>query len=157
MLMITKSENETKTIFLSEDSMLRNTKGFTLIELMVVILIIGILAALAIPKFTNASAKAKISEVPTVMGSFENAQLARVAETGATGAVADLVFDAPTGSKWFNYTSPSNGTYQGAATSAIGDFPSGGIINTTVTATGNVTHGTDQQTAVKKLLPNYLP
>ncbi len=136
--------------------MVRNSKGFTLIELMVVILIIGILAALAIPKFTNASAKAKISEVPTVMGSYENAQLARLAETGATGALTDLVFDAPTGSKWFNYTSPSNGSYQGQARSAIGDFPASGIINTTVDNGGNISHGTSATSAVNKLLPNYL-
>ena len=44
-----------------------NRKGFTLIELMIVVVIIGILAALAIPRFMQATTKTKQSEAKLIL------------------------------------------------------------------------------------------
>ena len=61
---------------------LRNRKGFTLIELMIVVVIIGILAAIAIPKFNNASARAKEKEADGILSQVYRLQETYAAENG---------------------------------------------------------------------------
>ncbi|MCK5543496.1 MAG: prepilin-type N-terminal cleavage/methylation domain-containing protein [Desulfobacterales bacterium] len=57
-----------------------NKKGFTLIELMIVIAIIGILAAIAIPNFLRYQLKSKTAEAKTNIGAIRTAQVAFCAE-----------------------------------------------------------------------------
>lgn len=52
----------------------RNMKGFTLIELMIVVAIIGILAAIAIPNFIRYQLKSKTTECKTNMGGIKTNQ-----------------------------------------------------------------------------------
>ena len=67
---------------------LRNSKGFTLIELMIVVVIIGILAALAIPRFTQASARAKEKEADGILKQVYTLENAYFANNGAYAATA---------------------------------------------------------------------
>ncbi|HEX6750522.1 MAG TPA: prepilin-type N-terminal cleavage/methylation domain-containing protein [Longimicrobium sp.] len=90
---------------------LRNSKGFTLIELMIVVVIIGILAALAIPRFTQASARAKEKEADGILKqiyTLENAYYANNGTWATTDANLQTVgWDTNTTLGLKNYAAPS--------------------------------------------------
>lgn len=72
-------------------------QAFTLIELLVVVLIIGILAAVAVPKYTRAVDKAKYTQVMVLGEKILDAGQRFFMENGYyTKAISDLDIDMPT-------------------------------------------------------------
>jgi prepilin-type N-terminal cleavage/methylation domain-containing protein len=67
-----------------------NRKGFTLIELLIVVVIIGILAAIAIPKFANTKEKAYLATIKTDVRNLMTAQEAYFSDFATYGSFANL-------------------------------------------------------------------
>jgi len=65
----------------------RHKQGFTLIELLIVVVIIGILAAIAIPKFANTKEKAYVASMKTDLRNLITAQDAYYADNNSYYAV----------------------------------------------------------------------
>jgi prepilin-type N-terminal cleavage/methylation domain-containing protein len=78
--------------------MLKNRKGFTLIELLIVVVIIGILAAIAIPKFANTKSKAYITAMKSDLRNLVTAEEAYFSDsTKYTDVVGNLKYQNSTG------------------------------------------------------------
>ena len=135
-----------------------NKQGFTLIELMVVIVIIGVLASLAIPRFTEASLKAKVAEAPRVLASYESAYLAAQAELGEGTLNADDLIYSPPDPNWFSYsdkTEAATGTCIATATAKLGT-KNAGTLTTTFDSDADpecFTHGGEDK--LLNLVPNF--
>jgi len=105
-------------------------KAFTLVELMVVIVIIGVLAALAIPRFLGSTDKAKASEFKPILKQMYSFSLAYQQEKDQyPAAKTDLdAFSAPQ-SKYFAFDMLGvGGVWTGSAiltASAIRTYPAG--------------------------------
>ena len=67
---------------------MRKRKGFTLMELIIVVIIIAILAAIGLPQFFKAAGKAKEGAAKSNLGHIRKVQLAYESVTGAWLAVA---------------------------------------------------------------------
>ncbi len=69
--------------------MQHNQQGFTLIELMIVVAIIGILAAVAIPAYQDYTVKAKVSNVMSAVDSVKSAVAICIQENGGVATSCD--------------------------------------------------------------------
>ena len=81
----------------------KKVRGFTLIELMIVVAIIGILAAIAIPNFMKFQAKSKQSEAKTNLKSLYTAQKAFFGEKDKYVTNFETVGFQPEGGNRFSY------------------------------------------------------
>lgn len=77
--------------FLDTSAFIKNRKGFTLVELVVVIAILGILAGLAIPRFMDATTNARGSRLVADLRTIESAESMYYAEKGQFTDMKGLV------------------------------------------------------------------
>ncbi len=74
-------------------------KGFTLLELVMVVIIIGILSSIALPQFLKTRERARMTEALSILGQIRSSQIRYYIEKGTyANAIGQLDFDpSPTG------------------------------------------------------------
>src|SRR5258706_7842331 len=103
-----------------------NRKGFTLIELLIVVVIIGILAAIAIPKFANTKAKAYIASMKSDLRNLVTAEEAYFADSVKYAATTSCTTPPTAGT--VNFFLPPRNTLRNVRPAARNG--GGGVANT---------------------------
>jgi len=106
---------------------MKNQQGFTLIELIVVIVILGILSATALPKFVNISSDARVAAMSSVEGSMRSANSMIYAKaavgnllSGTTALPANVTVNGATVATAYGFA--TNGTELAKVMDVSGDF-----------------------------------
>ncbi len=115
---------------------MKNQKGFTLIELMIVIAILGILVAIALPAYQDYSVRAKMSEGLAAAAPAKLAVSETASDRGSLASVtqANSGFDFPAPTKYVSSVSIANGGTITVTTRDTGSTPANATITLTPSA-----------------------
>jgi len=131
-------------------------KGFTLIELMIVVAIIGILAALAIPAYSDYTIKAKVAETAALSGAVKTAVELKWSESETLpGDFSEADLDGSTfSSKYVSSLSLQTGGIISIIITGINDTVNGTtVIYTPNTGQTNIVWGVGSSTVATKYRP----
>jgi prepilin-type N-terminal cleavage/methylation domain-containing protein len=119
-------------------------KGFTLIELIVVIIIVGILASVGMSQYTKVVEKGRAAEARLILGSLRSAEIAENTENGSYNTVANLGVGAPTAcatTHYFSYACTTAGLCTATRCTSGGKTPNGTSYTKTLDAATGVWGG----------------
>ncbi|NKB73864.1 MAG: prepilin-type N-terminal cleavage/methylation domain-containing protein [Synechococcus sp. s2_metabat2_7] len=143
--------NSTQNLFITNLLLARQkeksrSEGFTLVELMIVIVIVGILSAIALPNFLNQTKKAAATEAKQQVSSIFKQAHTYVLEKGSLGTVdtdcSDYAGTLTTIAEGAGFKYTCGGTQTAFTVKAEGDTSNTNTNGVTVTLTGNCDKGT---------------
>jgi len=107
-------------------------KSFTLVELMIVVMIIGILAAIGLTQYYKVVEKSRVSEAKMILGTLRDAEVAEMHDNNSYQPVSGLGVGAPDGTcvntHFFSYACDAiTGACTATRCTTGGKFPQGTI------------------------------